>query len=448
MKKILIIDDDRILCRSMEIRLRELGYDVFFSLNGADGLISACKTNPDYIFLDLRLPDMSGIEILDRLKKETVNCPVIMISGHQDMKATIEAIRLGAIDYIRKPFGMDEILLAIEKWERNKKETAQRGIPLEIEDLKEDVHEIVGRSREIMDVVKRIAILSKNRVPVLIEGESGTGKELVARVLHESSNPDKPFVAVNCSSVVPTLLESEMFGHEKGAFTGADSRKTGKLELADEGTIFLDEIGDLALDMQPKLLRAFQECEFERVGGIVPIALKARVIAATNRDIDKMVKEGAFRQDIFYRLAVSRIKIPPLRERKGDIPLLVRHLLARIGHDFSREINEIDKKALSILENYHWPGNVREMENILTQAVALSTSDVLTEQALESVFSVKQFEESADTDIKPLRLVEKNYIASALTKTGWNISRTSKLLEISPTTLRKKISDYNLTPLT
>jgi len=205
MKKILIIDDDRVLCRSMEIRLKELGYDVFFSLNGADGLISACKKNPDYIFLDLRLPDMSGIEILDRLKKETVNCPVIMISGHQDMKATIEAIRLGAIDYIRKPFGMDEILLAMEKWERNKKETAQRGIPLEIEDLKEDVHEIVGRSREIMDVVKRIAILSKNRVPVLIEGESGTGKELVARVLHESSNPDKPFVAVNCSSVVPTL---------------------------------------------------------------------------------------------------------------------------------------------------------------------------------------------------------------------------------------------------
>lgn len=443
MKKIILIDDDKALCRSIQLQIKQKGYELSYALNGSEGLALIKEKKPDAIFTDLHLPDMTGLDILNQLKEESIDIPVIMISGYQDMKAIIDAIHLGALDYIRKPFRIDDIVNAIEK--TYQKQSALE--ILEIGDMENRVREIVGSSKEVTNVVKQIAFLSKSKVTVLIQGDSGTGKELVARALHESSTPDKPFVALNCSAVVTTLLESELFGHEKGAFTGADTRKTGKLEFAGDGTIFFDEIGEMSAELQAKLLRVLQEREFERVGGVETIPLRARVISATHRDLNELVKENKFRQDLYYRLAVSKIKIPPLSERKEDIPLLVRYLMAQISRDFRRPFTGIEKKALKRLESHDWPGNVRELENVLTQAMALSIDNILTDSVLESVFSVKQRDDVTEGEIRPLREIEKDYIASALTTTGWNITGTAKLLEISPTTLRKKISDYNLTPI-
>lgn len=445
MKEIVLIDDDRALCRSLEIQLRENDYEVFSAFNGKDGLALVFEKKPHFIFTDLMLPDMKGLEILEEIRNHGIESPVIMISGHQDMKATIEAIRLGAIDYIRKPFGLDEILIAIEKWEKSHVDKER----VELEEVQQNRREIVGKSRAILEVVKQIGLFSQSRVTVLVQGESGTGKELVARALHESSTPDKPFVAVNASAVVPTLLESELFGHEKGAFTGADSRKIGKLEQAEDGTIFFDEIAEMSLDLQTKLLRVLQEKEFERVGGHQTIPLKARIISATHQQLEKLVQDGKFRQDLFYRLAVSRIVVPPLRGRKEDIPLIVHYLMAQIANDFNRPFKSIDKNAMKRLQTYDWPGNIRELENVLTQGMALSRNMILTEEAISGLLSAKPKEEKiSDQDIKPLWIIEKKYIASALAKTEWNITRTAKSLEISPTTLRKKISDYKLTPIT
>jgi two-component system response regulator AtoC len=443
MKKVILIDDDKALCRSIQIQIKQRGYDLSYALSGTDGLALIKELKPHIIFTDLHLPDMSGLDILNRLKEDKVDIPIVMVSGYQDMKAIIDAIHRGALDYIRKPFRINDIIIAIEK--TYQKQSAEDIV--EIGDIETRGREIVGSSNQITHVVKQIAFLSKSRVTVLIQGESGTGKELVARALHESSSPDKPFIALNCSAVVPTLLESELFGHEKGAFTGADTRKIGKLEVAGEGTIFFDEIGEMSIELQAKLLRVLQEREFERVGGVAPITLRARVISATHRNLDDLIKESKFRRDLYYRLAVSKIKIPSLSERKEDIPLLVRYLMAQISHDFRRTFTGIEKRALKRLEAHTWPGNVRELENVLTQAMALSIDDILTDSVLESVFSVKQRDDVTEEEIRPLRDVEKDYIASALSKTGWNITGTSKLLEISPTTLRKKISDYNLTPI-
>ncbi len=296
--------------------------------------------------------------------------------------------------------------------------------------------------KKIVEVVKQIGLLSMSRVTVLVEGESGTGKELVARALHEAACSDKPFIAINCSAVVPTLLESELFGHEKGSFTGAESRKTGKLEYAKEGAIFFDEIGDMPLDLQAKVLRVVQEREFERVGGLESVPFRARVIAATNRNLEVLVKEGKFRQDLYYRLAVSRIVLPPLRERSGDIPLLVRHLIDRIGRKLHHRVEAVETEAMRRLQVYKWPGNIRELDNVLTRAIALARADVISADELE--FSRGADPTPAPTEVVPLKDAEKEHIKHALTANDWNITHTAKKLRISPTTLRKKITDFSL----
>ena len=444
MSRVLVIDDDASLCRSLQIQLQASSHTVETALNAKDGIEKAESFHPDMIFLDLRLPDQHGLDCLKKFREKDPGLQVVIITGYQDMKATIEAMRLGAFDYIRKPFEIEEIMLLMEKArlmeEKRKTESsryvrpAQHGEP----------YEIIGSDRKIIEVVKQIGLLSRSRVNVLIQGESGTGKELVARALHETRSPVNPFLPINCSAVVPTLLESELFGHEKGAFTGANTRKTGKLEHAGKGTVFLDEIGDMPMGLQAKILRVLQERIFERVGGLEEIPFEACVISATNQNLENLVEEGKFREDLYYRLAVSCINISPLRERREDIPLLVQYLISRIARRIHSSAEGIEQKALKLLKQYDWPGNVRELENVLTRAIALAKSNVLTAEDFEFSFHQANKSGKEKPSVAPLREAEKEHIHSALASTGWNITKTARLLEISPTTLRKKIKDYHI----
>lgn len=313
--QILTIDDDTALCRSLQIYLQRERHKVFSAYSGSEGLDIVRKEPLDLVFLDLQLPDINGLKVLRQLQATTMGPLVVMITGTQDTKSIIEAIRLGAFDYIRKPLDLDAVLLTIEKAEQRLLGASQVSVATVIPSSDEGV-EIVGATPEFAQVVKQIGLLSQNRVSILVEGESGTRNELVARVLHEASNGGKPFVAVNCSAIVPTLLGSELFGHEKGAFTGAVELKIGKLELAGEGTIFFDEISEMSMELQIKLLRVLQERQFERVGGTQSIPLKARVVAASNRDLKALVADKKFREDLYYRLALLSITVPPLRSRR------------------------------------------------------------------------------------------------------------------------------------
>jgi two-component system response regulator AtoC len=442
---LLIVDDDAALCRSLELQLREAGHRVRTAGSAAEGLERLAEQPADAVFLDITLPDRSGLDVLEEILETRPELPVIMITGRQDMSATIRAMQAGAYDYLRKPFDLEEILLLIDKIRRSRKQQAVPTHPAEAVSGRR--YEIVGRHRSILEVLKQIGLLSRSKVTVLLEGESGTGKEMVARALHEARSPGEPFVALNCSAIVPDLGESELFGHEQGAFTGAHARKIGKLEFAGEGTLFLDEIGDMPLDLQAKLLRVLQEREFERVGGLRRIPYRARTIAASHRNLAQMVKEGTFREDLFYRLSVATIRLPPLRERREDIPLLARHLLSRIARELHREIDGITDEAMRRLQAYDWPGNVRELENVLTRAAALSQGHTITAEQLFIPGAGGEGScpsEPPPQGIEPLHAAEKRHVLKALQAFDWNITHTARALEISPTTLRKKIADYKL----
>lgn len=442
---ILIIDDDKALCRSLQIHLEALGHTVAAAFDAATGLAAFSDHGAELAFIDLQLPDKSGLDVLRQIRNTNESCFAVMITGTQDMKATIEAVRLGAFDYIRKPLDLDAVVVTVEK-ALQQVASATKSRVSRITSASDARHEIIGAHPTIIEVIKQIALLSASRIPVLIVGESGTGKELVARALHNANTPGKPFVAINCSAVVPTLIESELFGHVRGAFTGADSDKKGRLELAEDGVVFFDEIGDLSLDLQGKLLRALQEREFERVGSAKSIALRARVIAATLHDVAGMVEQGAFREDLYYRIAVSTIRVPALRERRSDIPMLAEHLLAAINADLDKQLTHIEDKVLRRLQSYDWPGNVRELENVLTRASLFSRGNVLTEESVAEAMSRGIAIKQPQSAIRTLRDMEKDHVESALYATGWNITQTAAALDISPTTLRKKIHDYSLSP--
>lgn len=444
MKSVFIIDDDAALCRSLQLQLTAKGYEAQFAGTAAEGIARIKSRPPDMILLDLTLPDRDGLSALQDLQSARPGCAIVIITARQDMKATISAMRAGATDYIRKPFDMDDVVLAIEKAEKLIRQS-ENGASEKVRTLSDVApREIVGSDKKIIEVLKQIGVLSKSRINVLITGESGAGKELVARALHEAGSPGKPFVAVNCSALVPTLLESELFGHERGAFTGADRQKIGKLETAGDGTVFFDEIGDMPVELQPKLLRVLQELEFERVGGTALIAFKARVVAASHQDLKKMMKDRNFREDLFFRLAVSEITLPPLRERRSDIRALVHYFINKAGERLHKRVSEIDEDAMKRLETYDWPGNVRELENVLTRAVALSRTSTLLALDIRFPFGTPADGYGGIQEIKPLAQVEREYIEKALFAMEWNITRTAERLRISPTTLRKKIADYDL----
>jgi DNA-binding NtrC family response regulator len=440
--EILIIDDDAALCRSLQIQLKRQGHEVQTGHTGQAGAETAGQNAFDLVLLDLGLPDCDGLDILHRLLADQPERPVVVVSARQDMNATLTAMRDGAFDYIRKPFELVDILLVLEKVERlgARQDSAAASAAADTA----SPHEIVGRSNSMVEIIKQIGLLSRTQVTVLIQGESGTGKELVARALHEVGAHGKPFVAVNCSAVVPTLFESELFGHEKGAFTGADSRRIGRLEQVGEGTLFLDEIGDMPLDLQAKLLRVLQERSFERVGGHETVPFAARVVAATNRALTTMVEAGTFREDLYFRLAVSPVRLPPLRERKEDLSALATHLLTRRARELHSDVDGIAEEALRLLNTYDWPGNIRELENALTRAVALARSTTLGAADFAFLDPARAASPPESSEPGPLWQAEKRAIERALAHTGGNITHAADVLEITRTTLRKKIADYGI----
>jgi two-component system response regulator AtoC len=437
MESILIIDDDDAIRRTLELHLAEKQFEVrgADTIAGGRGLWN--QLDPDIVILDLKLPDGDGTRLLDEQMRGGSQAQVIMITGHHDMEYAIAAMKSGAFNYIHKPLDIDELDIIVAKAAQQVRARRRADAAPSTEDWKPG--KIAGSSRAILEIHKQIGLASKSRVNVLITGESGTGKELVARAIHENSSPSEPFVAVNCSAIVATLMESEMFGHERGAFTGAHQRKIGKLELAGTGTLFLDEIGDMSLDLQTRLLRVLQERTFERVGGTAAIPFEARVIAASNRSLAELVKSGQFREDLYFRVRVLEIALPPLRERREDIPDLVHYLLEKINRELHRSVTRIPDRVMKRLTESPWPGNVRELENVLTQAVLRATHDTLNLD-----FALDSPTHEPSRDLRSLSEVEKEHIEAVLAAVGGNLGKACEVLGITRPTLRKKMEDYQI----
>jgi len=446
MHKILVIDDDKSICESLSLYLSEEGFSVGVAYSAQEGSKKSQTEKWDVIILDILLSDADGLDVLSAIKERDPDTSVIMITAFHDMPTTVRAMKLGAVEYIHKPLEIDELQAAIDRVLKRKAAGGRKGqdtIPLSL-NFRE--HDIVGKSKAMKEIFKTIGIVSESKTTVLIEGESGTGKELIARAIHEHTDKTKPFISINCSAIVETLLESELFGHERGAFTGATYRKLGKFELADSGTLFLDEIGDMSLNMQVKLLRVMQEREFERVGGKEKIKTDVRIITATNKSLQELVAQGGFREDLYYRLNVIQIYVPPLRERREDIPLLVDYLIHKLNRELNKRISQIQSRALQALLNRDWPGNIRQLENVLRRAVVHSHGEVLLEESLaESVGDIlKSDAELASSSIKLLDEVEKEHILNALKFARGNRGKVCELLGISRPTLQRKIRKYGI----
>ena len=445
MTKILLVDDDMASCRTLQLHLSGQGHEVAMAHSVDEGLQASADFQPGLIVLDIRMPGKSGLEGLPEFKSALPGARIIMITAFHDMESTIEAMQKGADDYIHKPIDIDEFDAAVEKLLSN-----GEGELVETDNHNFSSLSMVGHSRAMKEIFKTIGLVAKSPATVLITGESGTGKELVARAIHRSSqNPDGPFVVVNCAAIVETLLESDMFGHEKGAFTGAVSKQVGKFTLAANGTIFLDEVGELSPVMQAKLLRVIQYKEFTPLGAEESKTTNARIIAATNVNLAEQVSQGAFREDLFYRLQVVNIHLPPLRERKEDIMGLVQALLTRINGELNRKVVRITSDALSCLQGYHWPGNVRELENALMKAVALCPTDTLSRDLLPIEMVGAPFsddERPAASGPVSLQAMEKAHVSRVLESVRWHKGRACEILEISRPRLRRMIQQYGLQP--
>ncbi|MCP3661374.1 MAG: sigma-54-dependent Fis family transcriptional regulator [Gammaproteobacteria bacterium] len=453
MSKILIVDDDVASCRTLQLHLRSQSHEVDIAHSVDEGLDRAQNYQPDLLILDIRMPGRSGLEGLPDYKQQFTNMRVIMITAFHDMESTIEAMQLGADDYIHKPIDIDEMDAAITKL-LAAPQAGENLLSTERAGIESNRLTMVGRSRAMKEVFKTIGLVAKSPATVLITGESGTGKELVAKAIHRSGeNPEGPFVAVNCAALVETLLESDMFGHERGAFTGAVNKQAGKFTLARRGTIFLDEVGELSPAMQAKLLRVIQHKEFSPLGAKQIQTTDARVITATNVNLKQRVEEGSFREDLYYRLQVVNIHLPPLRERKEDLIDLIQTLLGRINRELHRNVNHISKEALQSMEGYDWPGNIRELENALMKSVALSQGDALTRDLLPAPL--------CDTEDLPVRTtshqgkpleqwsleeMEQAHISRVLEAAHWHKGQACDILGISRPRLRRMIRHYDLTP--
>ena len=447
MEKILVIDDDESIRQTVSNYLKRLGYSVLSAEDGKIGFNIIRNQQPDLIISDIKMPNLTGLELLKKVKEFDPLTKIVLITAHDDVQTTIDAMQYGAYDYLEKPLDIERLKVTITRALESKKLSER--IDSLIEDQAEEFQpekRIIGKSQPMREVYKLIGQVSANRVTVLLQGESGTGKELVAKSIHYSGITKlEPFVAVNCTAITESLLESELFGHEKGAFTGADRTKKGKFELAGSGTIFLDEISEMSQHLQVKLLRVLQEKEFERVGGEFVIPMKARIITATNRNIEQLVKEKKFREDLFYRLNVVKIELPPLRRRKDDIPFLVNFLLQKINRELHKNVLKVSEEVMNLLIEYDWTGNVRELENALMQAVVLTNGNVLLK---EHIFLKNQFSDSSSITVNlSLAEVEKKHILSVLENTKWNKPKAAEILGISLPTLYSRIENYKLAKL-
>ncbi len=452
--KILVVDDKAKMRRVLQMMLEENGYQVGLAEDGEKALDKMKQANFDLVITDMKMPGKNGLELLRDLRKIDEELPVIVMTAYGTVPTAVEAMRAGAYDYILKPFDLEEMkVIAGKALAMGKLLRRSRYLQEELE-AKYEFQDIVGKSPRIQEVFKLVRQVAPTKSTVLISGESGTGKELIARAIHfHSPRQKEPLIVVNCAALPENLLESELFGHVKGAFTGAHRDRRGRFELADGGTIFLDEVGAMSLNLQAKLLRVLQEKEFERVGGAGFVPIDVRIIAATNQDLKKATEEKTFREDLYYRLNVIPIRLPPLRERKDDIPLLAYHFLHRYNRELGKNIKEIAPEALELMLNYDWPGNIRELENALERAIVLGTegrlsADILPLPLAEGLALKKSGPNLSYQEAKKeiLQSFEKSFFSKILKETRGNVSQAARLARLDRKNLYQKMKELNLNP--
>jgi len=444
---ILLVDDEINTLKVLSAILKKNGYEVATARTAEEALDRSSKSSFDAVVTDYRLPGMDGLRFISVLRTNMPDVPVVMLTAFGTIENAVEAMKKGAFSYISKPVNPDE-LLTVMREAITKRRLIAENISLKSQ-LKEryNYRNIIGKSGPMQDIYTLIETVARSSSNILVIGESGTGKELVARAIHyESPRADRPFVPLDCASIPEQLIESEIFGHEKGAFTGAHERKPGQIELADSGTIFLDEVGELPIAVQKKFLRFLQEREFLRVGGSSRIKVDVRIIAATNRDIEAEVKRGNFREDLFFRLNVVRLTIPPLRDRKDDIPMLAAHFLSKYAAANSKAITSIEGEVIEAFLRYGWPGNVRELENAVERAVVLCPANTITMPYLPRAIRDLQAPLSTGSDGLNLADTEKRLLMRALEKTSWNQTKAAEVLGISRKQLRTKMKNHGLLP--
>ena len=453
METILVVEDKESMAEMLKETLETEGYKVVCARNGTEGTRYLKEGKIDLVLTDLKVPQKSGIEILRTSKEENHLIPVIIMTAFGSVETAVAAMKEGAFDFIAKPFDTDHLLMLIKRALETQRLLTENFLLKEEFALKFGLPRIIGRSEKILSVAQIVQKVAPTKTTVLLIGESGTGKELFARAIHNLSDRKKyPFVPINCAAIPRDLLESELFGHEKGSFTGADAKKLGKFELADKGTIFLDEIGDMDLIIQSKLLRAIEAGDIERVGAVKAINVDVRIVAASNKDLEKAMEEKNFREDLYYRLNVFPISIPPLRERSEDIPLLAEYFINKYCNEIKTPVKSLSKNSLDMLMHYHWKGNVRELENAIERAVILCDDDVI--QSEHITLSRQYGTGSAITQVgngtlevvakEALRAAETERIRSALKETKGNKSRAAEILQVSYKTLLTKIKEYRI----
>ena len=454
-KRILVIDDEENMRYMLQLTLEDEGYEVELASDGEMGIEKVQQQHFDFVICDIKMPKMNGLQVLESVVESSPNIPMIMISAYGTVDSAIEAMKGGAYDYVTKPFKKDEILLTLKKAEERERLRRENQFLRQEVEKKYSFENIIGKSIQMQEVFRKIEKIASYKTTVLVTGESGTGKELVAKAIHYAGNRrEAPFMAVNCGAIPHELLESELFGHVKGAFTGAVSQHPGLISQADHGSLFLDEIGELPLSLQVKLLRFLQEGEVRKVGDTKTISVDVRIIAATARNMAEAVEQGHFREDLYYRLNVVPIKIPPLRDRREDIALLVRHFLKKYTAEMQKEIVDISPEAMKLLLDYEWKGNVRELENVLERAIVMTEGDRISPEFLPEelagtsskiLLKIPESRVSMKTVMKEVsEIAERTLISRALEQTGNNRTRAAKLLQISHRALMYKIKEYGM----
>ena len=443
---ILIIDDEKNIREGLGAALEMDGYTVFLAADGKQGLEILERGDIDLVITDLKMPEVSGEEILAKVTGETPGIPVIVLTGHGTIDSAVDAMRKGAYDFLTKPVNLDRLSLLVKRALERREISLQNSVYRKEIEGKTTFENMIGKSHEIQKVFDLVKKVAPSKASVLITGESGVGKEMIANALHNlSPRKDKPFIKVHCAALSDSLLESELFGHEKGAFTGAIAMKRGRFELAHEGTIFLDEIGEISQNVQVKLLRVIQERKFERVGGEETLDVDVRIIAATNRNLEEEIKKGNFREDLYYRLNVVNINVPPLRERKDDIPIMVNNFIRKFSKENNKNITTVDTKAKNALYSYDWPGNIRELRNCIEGAVVIAEGSTLRLEDLPP--AVRKSQENSSISIPAgtdMDTAEKIIIRETLLFCQGNKSKTAQVLGIGRKTLHRKLLEMNL----
>lgn len=448
---ILVIEDEPLQLKNLSEALEKQGYNVLSSESSAKGIKIVQEKAVDLVLTDFKMPEKNGLEVLREVKQINPDISVIIITAYGDVETAVEVMKEGAFDYLTKPIEFEELDIII------KKALERKMLVSENKELRRQLagkyrfDKIIYGSSEMEEVINTAGRAADSRASILIYGESGTGKELIAKAIHYASpRKNKPLISINCAALNENLLESELFGHERGAFTGADKQRKGRFELADGGTIFLDEVGEIPPSIQVKLLRVLQEREFERVGGNETIRVDVRVISATNRDLESMIKKGTFREDLFYRLNVISIRIPPLRERKSDIPPLINYFITKYAKENNKEVESLSKEAMDALIKYNYPGNVRELENAIERAVIMTRGKIITLDDLPIFMKIsnddskQSYELKGETLDKIVENVERQLIAEALVRANNNQSRAAEILGISERNLRYKLKKYGM----